>query len=115
MTRPRGRPPTPRATSRAMELVGITAICITGRSPRRITEPLPNCLSICASASSSAFSRSGAATIAVTPVFDFAFFATADTVCGGYDKNPPPYRGLWMAEPLWTIAEHLYDIERHAR
>ncbi len=50
-------------------------------------------------------------------MFDFAFavfaevllFTTADTVCGGYDKNLPPRLHLWMAEPLWTIAEHLYD------
>src|SRR5690349_10405109 len=115
MTRPRGRPPTPSATSRAMELVGMTAICMTGRSPSRITEPLPNCLSICASASSSAFSRSGPAAIPATPVFDFVLFVdellftTVDTLGEGYDKNPSPCRVLWMTEPLWTIAEHLYD------
>ena len=48
--------------------VGMTAIGTAGRSPRRMTEPLPNCLSICARARSSAFSRSGPAGIA-TPTF----------------------------------------------
>src|SRR5688500_7501391 len=116
MTRPRGRPPTPSATSSAMEPVGMTAVCTTGRSPRRITEPLPNCLSICANARSRALSRSGPATMSATPVFDFAgvfaeelLFTTPDTLGGGYDKNPPPCRGLWMTMPLWTIAEHVYD------
>ena len=50
-----------------MEPVGITAVCTTGRSPRRITEPLPNCLSICARARSSALSRSGPAAIVCHP------------------------------------------------
>src|SRR3954468_8721469 len=49
----------PSAMSSAIEPVGITAIGTLGRSPRRITEPLPNCLSICARATPSAFSRSG--------------------------------------------------------
>ncbi|CAM5734838.1 hypothetical protein SMICM304S_09930 [Streptomyces microflavus] len=57
-TRPRGRPPTPRATSRAVDPVGMTSMGSFGRSPRRITAPLPNCRSIRASAASSAFSRS---------------------------------------------------------
>src|SRR5690242_14572902 len=115
MTRPRGRPPTPSATSRAMEPVGMMAVWMTGRSPSRMTEPLPNCLSICASARSSALSRSGPATMSATPVFDFAgvfadepLFTTGYKVGGGYDKNPPPCHELWMTGPLWTIAEHLY-------
>ena len=48
----------PSATSSAMEPVGMTSIGVAARSPRRITEPLPNCLSICARATSSALSRS---------------------------------------------------------
>src|SRR5438067_706626 len=51
----------PRATSRAIEPVGITAMGARPSSPRRMTEPLPYCLSICARASSSALSLSGAA------------------------------------------------------
>ena len=38
----------PRATSRAIDPVGITSIGARTSSPRRITDPLPNCLSICA-------------------------------------------------------------------
>src|SRR3954447_20574279 len=116
MTRPRGRPPTPSATSRAIEPVGMTAICMTGRSPRRITEPLPNCLSICANARSSALSRSGPATMFATPVLDFVgvfadafLFITGLKVGGGYDKNELPCPDLWMTRPLWTIAEQVYD------
>jgi hypothetical protein len=54
--------------------------------------------------------------MSATPVLDFAgvfaeelLFTTPDTLGGGYDKNPPPCRGLWMTMPLWTIAEHVYD------
>src|SRR3954465_2303755 len=118
MTRPRGRPPTPRATSSAMEPVGMTAVCTTGRSPRRITEPLPNCLSICANARSSALSRSGPATMSATPVLDFAGVFPGELlipaglkVGGGYDKISPPCRPPVDDQPLWTIAEHLYDDE----
>src|SRR5690348_13983822 len=89
-----------------MEPVGMTAICVTGFSPSRITEPLPNCLSICARASSTAFSRSGPAAIDPIPTFaDFAGvfeepFVTRNTLGAGYDKNslrgppmPNPYPG----------------------
>ena len=51
----------PSATSRAMDPVGMTSIGARTSSPRRITEPLPYCLSIWASAASSAFSRSAVA------------------------------------------------------
>src|SRR3954451_24120627 len=50
----------PSATSSAMDPVGMIWIGTRVSSPRRITEPLPNCLSIWASATSSAFSRSSA-------------------------------------------------------
>ena len=59
-TRPRGRPPTPSATSSAIDPVGTTPIGGRVSSPRRITEPLPWFFSIWARASCSAFSRSGA-------------------------------------------------------
>ena len=38
--------------------LGIDSICMLRLSPMRMTEPLPNCFSICPSAASSAFSRS---------------------------------------------------------
>jgi hypothetical protein len=53
--------------------------------------------------------------MSATPVLDFAgVFAeellfTTRTLGGGYDKNLPPCRGLWMTMPLWTIAEHVFD------
>jgi hypothetical protein len=53
--------------------------------------------------------------MSATPVLDFAgVFAeellfTTRTLGGGYDKNLPPCRGLWMTMPLWTIAEQVFD------
>ena len=54
--------------------------------------------------------------MSATPVFDFPgvfaeelLFITGLKVGGGYDKNLPPRLDLWMTEPLWTIAEHVYD------
>ncbi len=52
------QPPTPRAMSRAVDPVEMTSMGSFGLSPRRMTAPLPNCRSICASAASRAFSRS---------------------------------------------------------
>src|SRR3712207_2336800 len=63
MTRPRGRPPMPRAMSRAIEPVGMTLIACAALSPSRMTEPLPNCLSIWARAMSRALSRSSVAMV----------------------------------------------------
>src|SRR5262245_17303400 len=57
--RPFGRPPTPSATSRERAPVGMTAISSRGPpEPSRMTEPLPNCRSICEMASSRACRRS---------------------------------------------------------
>src|SRR3712207_3208792 len=64
MTRPRGRPPMPSAMSREIEPVGMTFMATSGLSPRRMTEPLPNCLSIWARAMSRALSRSSVAMVA---------------------------------------------------
>src|SRR5208282_5703979 len=48
ITRPRGKPPTPRAASIDIEPVGITLTgTSTSRFPRRMIEPLPYCFSIC--------------------------------------------------------------------
>src|SRR5215475_321109 len=119
MIRPRGRPPTPSATSKAIEPVGITAIGTTGRSPRRITEPLPNCLSICARARSSAFSRSGTAdAMAATPVDlpDFAVeFFTDHTLGGGSDRAHLRHARPVDRLVLWTIPVHLFDASRTRR
>src|SRR5258708_19690442 len=52
-TRPRGKPPTPRARSKEMEPVDITAMgTMASLFPSRMMEPLPNCFSIFASARS---------------------------------------------------------------
>src|SRR5580704_6131296 len=60
-TRPRGKPPTPKAASKEIAPVGITAIgTIASFDPSRMIEPLPNCFSICAKAKSIAFARSSA-------------------------------------------------------
>src|SRR5690349_15173273 len=57
--RPRGKPPMPSAMSRPSEPVGMTWTSrSTGSLPRRMIAPLPNCLSIAASARSIAFVRS---------------------------------------------------------
>src|SRR6185437_4657810 len=46
-TRPRGNPPTPRAESKEMEPVEITAMgTMASLLPNRMMEPLPNCFSI---------------------------------------------------------------------
>src|SRR5262245_32457492 len=57
-TRPRGMPPTPRAASRESDPVGMAGTSTFSRLPRRMIDPLPNCLSICARAASIALARS---------------------------------------------------------
>ena len=64
-TRPRGKPPTPRARSRGRAPVGMASIAIEPFSPIRMMEPFPYCLSIWASAASSALSRSGVGVLMV--------------------------------------------------
>src|SRR5580704_14366173 len=60
-TRPRGKPPTPKAASNEIAPVGITAMgTIASFEPKRMIEPLPNCFSICAKARSIALVRSSA-------------------------------------------------------
>jgi hypothetical protein len=46
MTRPRGRPPTPSATSSARAPVWMASMAIEPFSPIRMMDPLPNCLSM---------------------------------------------------------------------
>src|SRR5690242_15979088 len=65
--RPRGSPPMPSATSSAIDPVGTTSTGARSSLPSRMTEPLPNCRSIWASAVSSAFSRSAGVGIVWLP------------------------------------------------
>src|SRR5258706_1128997 len=55
MTRPRGRPPTPRARSSPTEPVGTTAISATSPPASGMMAPLPNCFSMAAMALATAF------------------------------------------------------------
>src|SRR3984885_15587418 len=58
ITRPRGMPPTPSAMSRPNEPVGIESTSyVAPASPKRMTEPLPNCFSIWLNAAARAFLR----------------------------------------------------------
>src|SRR5699024_8362722 len=66
-----GRPPTPRAASRATDPVGMTSTGGRVSSPRRMIEPLPNWRSICARALSSEELR----------------FFSVDFVTGGLDAD----------------------------
>src|SRR6202451_3752359 len=58
ITRPFGMPPTPKAMSRPNDPVGIDSTSyVAPASPRRMTEPFPNCFSIWLSAAARAFLR----------------------------------------------------------
>src|SRR3954451_12494507 len=139
MTRPRGSPPMPRATSRAIEPVGMTSIGGRLFSPRRITDPLPNWRSICARAVSSAFSRSAGAGMS-SPLERALAERRADGVVGGVVAGDPAARALviaddargphrqsrWSRPDLWTTGlrpDAVDDIspntcsrcQRHAR
>src|SRR5215213_7241262 len=108
----------PRATSRATEPVGMTSIGARTSSPRRMTEPLPNCLSICARAVSSALSRSAGAgmvltsEIAVGPADRWSVVVEA-TLGGTTDsgrRRPKAVDGENVRPSLWrTLAEQMFD------
>ena len=80
MILPFGTPPMPSAASNANEPVGIASTFISGRSPRRMTVPLPKFFSIWEIAVSSAFflSLSGASgfffSTAIANSLPFLFF-----------------------------------------
>src|ERR1700704_2871869 len=109
--------------SSAIAPVGITAIGARPSSPRRITEPLPYCLSICARASSSALSLSGAAgAMEFTSLVGACggscqvFESSFDCRARSYGQGPtiPGLGGnLWIAGPGVdnSIDEHLFDGE----
>src|SRR5664279_4727158 len=84
-TRPRGRPPMPRARSRASAPVGIDSMFMWRFSPIRMIEPLPNCFSICPRAMSSALSRSMSCLLLLGAVVHW----TWPTVRAGCDARPP--------------------------
>src|SRR5215217_927244 len=67
-TRPRGRPPTPRARSRVRAPVGMQAIFCRSSSPMRMIEPFPNCRSIWETAASIALLLSNASSKRLTCV-----------------------------------------------
>ena len=77
MTRPRGKPPTPRAASKEMAPVEITDMgTMASFEPSRMMEPLPNCFSICENARSTALFRSSVAAIAAPREFSNADYTT---------------------------------------
>src|SRR5882672_7520197 len=102
----------PSATSRAIEPVGITAIGACPFSPSRITEPLPNCLSICARAKSRDFSRSGTAMGAPPVVVGAGSFRPY-----GHGQTFPGQarRAVDENSTCGNRTEHLFDgVWRHA-
>ncbi len=95
----------PSATSSAIAPVGITSSAARVSSPSRMTEPLPNCRSMLASAVSSAFSRSAAMVIRLSvrlPVrpplgcgAEPAVFFTTGTLERPSDSSRDRSSGLW--------------------
>src|SRR3954462_3828236 len=72
-TRPRGKPPIPRAASKEIAPVEMTDIgTMASFEPSRMIEPLPNCFSICANARSTALFRSSVAAITAPREFSNA-------------------------------------------
>ena len=112
--RPRGRPPRPSATSSAIEPVGITSTGTRVSSPRRMTEPLPNCRSIWSSAVSRDFSLSPARS---TPVLLFAAMGTPCRVRGLRGPPAPPRSSECRpaGHPPAVIDGHRTRRHRHFR
>ncbi len=74
---PLGTPPRPRARSRLRQPVGVVSICILAPlSPSFMTEPFPNCFSICPSAASNARIFSS-----FTIIFSLSFYQTSVREC----------------------------------
>src|SRR5262245_36042135 len=96
--RPFGRPPMPSATSRDMAPVGMTAISSRGPpEPSRMTEPLPNCRSICEMASSRACRRSFFAS-AMRLSFIYPRTLAARFVRFAFGHSRCPFSGPSMSE-----------------
>ena len=100
MTRPRGRPPTPSAQSRLIDPVEIAGIgAMASLPPSRMIEPLPNCFSICPTASSTAFarslstrsSRSDSSIFSILSIFsNFSIFSVRSGAAMGLLAGAPP-------------------------
>src|SRR5690349_20811152 len=80
--------------SRAIEPVGMTFMATSGLSPRRMTEPLPNCLSIWARAMSRALSRSS---VAMMATFEVLGKLSGATLGRGSDNSGAP-ADLWRTD-----------------
>src|SRR5215212_10137851 len=98
----------PSARSREIDPVGITWIGTRVSSPRRITEPLPYCLSIWASATSSALSRSSAG-IGSPPSPRAVVVVGADArAC--HRQFQPAQADLWISTRAGDkLAEQVFD------
>src|SRR4029079_5173131 len=109
----------PSAMSRAMEPVGMTSIGARTSSPRRMTEPLPNCRSIWASAASRALSRSAAGAMGAVPVEEVRdVFVTCSNLDPAPDTTPVSGPGCGPGAPGPTpvdTTEQVFDQPvRHA-
>src|SRR4029078_3502418 len=112
-TRPRGKPPTPRARSSDNAPVWIASMPIVVFSPILMMDPLPNCLSMAANATSSAFSRS-----LLTVVLRFLPGSVADVEAGLHDLDCVDghhTEGVLHGSPSGspTDAERLAMFEQH--
>src|SRR6516164_5639989 len=114
----------PRATSSEIAPVGITSIGARLSSPRRMTEPRPNCRSIWASAVSRALSLSptlpGLSMPAMGAPVGIKGFAVGADATRRHRQNPyvpmnatETARGPAIkAAQLTTLAEQLFDHEQ---
>src|SRR5262249_58588810 len=97
----------------ASDPVGITSIGAAARSPRRMTDPLPNCLSICVRATSSALSRSNPA--AIRPPHSLVRELSAETLEPGADNFAVQGEVVDGVPTIHSLGEHSFEIaKRHA-
>jgi len=101
-TRPRGKPPIPRAMSSPSEPVETTSMSsATWPSAMRMIEPLPNCFSICANAAARAFCRSFVS-------------VTAMLLPSSIAASAPSGRGGPSGPPLFGIADLLTTVKTYS-
>src|SRR5436305_12193054 len=122
-TRPRGKPPMPRAASKEMAPVEITDIgTMASFEPKRMIEPLPNCFSICANARSTALFRSSVAAITAPQEFSNADYtlksskiANKKRSSSGTRQNQPfhAFQVLFRVHP-YRIVNRLSHVNRDA-
>src|SRR6185436_7476991 len=88
--RPRGKPPIPSAMSSPREPVDTTSMSrVAIESPRRMTEPLPNCFSIWPSAAERAFLRLSS----ILSLDEWVGVAAARAAIGGENYFTVPFSG----------------------